>query len=541
MRKTERKIILFSLLAGILFWVIDALLDYSLGNYNKSFLNILIYDAPTHDFVVRPFVVLIFIILGYVISRIVNKGKLAEDRYQELFDNINDSIFVLPFDPHEWRVKFAEVNGAACLKLGYSKEELLQLTPENLLHGDDLAEIPALWEKLKIDNHLLFVTNLVGKDGAKIPMEVNAHIFLLEDNPHILAIAKDILARQRGEEEIRRLASFPQLDPNPILEVDHAGKITYYNIAAQETLKRLGIEEMEAFLPDDLPGILQAAQSGGVNQFYREKAIRGALFGESIHYTPQYQGMRLYPTDITARRQAEIALQESEQRLRTLTSQLLEVQETERRRISKELHDELGQALIYLKLQMGAAKAKMPEDQVDLKDSCDYLLNYLDGIIENVRRLSWDLSPTVLEEMGLSAAMRYWLEEFGKYYQVQNLAADIEEIDDFFSPQVQLNIYRVFQECLTNIGKHAQATQISLAVRKDAERVTFSIKDNGKGFVVKTALARHPSFKGIGLATMAERVRMVGGSLDIDSHSGQGTQITFTIPTDTRRKAEDAT
>jgi signal transduction histidine kinase len=324
------------------------------------------------------------------------------------------------------------------------------------------------------------------------------------------------------------------------LEVDNAGKITYYNLAARETLKRLGVEKMEAFLPEDLPEILRAARKGGVTQFYREKGIAGALFGEFIHFVPQYNVMRLHPGDITVRRQAENALRESEQQLRALTSRLLTVQETERRRISGELHDELGQALLYLKLKLGAAREMLRKDQVSLKKDCQTLLQFLDGIIENVRRLSRDLSPTVLEEMGLSSAIKYWLEEFGKYYDVKKIDVDIERIDDLFSQKVQLHIYRIFQECLTNIGKHSQATQISLAVRKQDGRVAFTIHDNGQGFEVMAALARESSTKGIGLATMAERVRMVGGTLEIRSNKGIGTQITFTIPTDGRRKPEDA-
>jgi PAS domain S-box-containing protein len=540
MRKLERKIIGLSVLAGLFFWVMDAVLDYYSGYFSDiSFIRLLLFDAPPHPLYIRPFIFILFIISGLIFASIISKNKIATERYQQLFNNIDDPILLFPLDDREWMANFNEVNEAAAKKMGYSRAELLQLSPDKLSAPEKLPEIPSLWGTLKADKHILFEIILMSKSGARIPVEINAHIVRLEDKPHVLAIVRDIRERKLVEEEIHRLASFPQLDPNPILEVDVSGRITYFNIAAQETLKRLGVKEMEAFLPDDLSEFLKTARRGGVNQFYREKGIKGALFAELIHFVPQYNVMRLYPGDITVRRQAENALQESEQQLRALTSQLLSIQETERRRISCELHDELGQALIYLKLQMGAVRAKMRKDQVSLKSDCEYLLHYLDGIIENVRRLSWDLSPTVLEEMGLSAAIKYWLEEFGKYYHVGNLTADIEEIDDLFSSKVQLNIYRIFQECLTNIGRHAQATQISLEVRKQNGRVAFIIKDNGQGFNVKTALARESSTKGIGLATMAERVRMVGGSLDIHSHQGAGTQITFTIPTDARRKPED--
>jgi PAS domain S-box-containing protein len=539
MRKYEKKIICFSVLAAALFWMIDVLYDYFYINYDESFAYVLFYDLKTHGFLIRPLVIGVFIILGCVIARYVTKSKGMEERYQELFNNINDCTFVFPFSDNRWQANFTEVNASACTRWGYDKKELLQLSLGSLVQDEDCSEISPLWERLKDDYHIFFETGLVTKSGDKVPVEVSAHIVRLGEQPHVLAIVRDITARKRGEEEILRLASFPQFSPTPILEVNAAGKINYCNIAAQETLKRLGIDELEAFLPDDLPQVLKMAREGGVSQFYREKSLKGALFGEFIHFVPQYSVLRIFPVNITVRRRAENALRESEQHLLTLTARLLSIQETERRRISSELHDELGQGLTYLKLQLGAIKAKMRKDQNQLKKDCQSLLNYLDGIIENVRRLSWDLSPTVLEEMGLSSAMKYWLEEFSKYYNVKNLAVNIEEIDNLFSSKVQLNIYRIFQECLTNIGKHAQATQISLAVKKQDGRVSFVVKDNGQGFDVEKALTRESSSKGIGLATMAERVRMAGGVLDISSHRGLGTQITFTIPTDARRKPED--
>ena len=537
MRKLERKIVWISAFAGVFCGLMDVALDvYSLSYTGSNYLIKLLLAPQFHGILIFIYIV----VAGLIISNITGKKRIVIERYEHLFNNIEAGIFVFPFDARGLAANFTDVNAIASRKWGYSREELLQLSPENLVLLDELPENHLVWEKFKADKHILFETILVTKSGAQIPVEINAHIVQLDDQPQVLAIVRDISERKQRGEEIRRLASFPQLDPNPILEVDNAGKITYYNLAARETLKRLGVEKMEAFLPEDLPEILRAARKGGVTQFYREKGIAGALFGEFIHFVPQYNLMRLHPADITVRRQAENALRESEQQLRVLTSRLLTVQETERRRISGELHDELGQALLYLKLKLGAAHEMLRKDQVSLKKDCQTLLQFLDGIIENVRRLSRDLSPKVLEEMGLSSAIKYWLEEFGKYFDVKKIDVDIEKIDDLFSQKVQLHIYRIFQECLTNIGKHSQATQISLAVRKQDGRVAFTIHDNGQGFEVMAASARESYTKGIGLATMAERVRMVGGTLEIRSNKGIGTQITFTIPTDGRRKPEDA-
>ena len=118
-------------------------------------------------------------------------------------------------------------------------------------------------------------------------------------------------------------------------------------------------------------------------------------------------------------RRAEEALKESEQELRRLASQLLSIQEKERRRVARELHDELGQALTVLKINLVAIEDKLAPDQQHLKASCEHMLSYIDTVIENVRRLSWDLSPSSLEDLGLSAALGYLVDETCRNHNMQ--------------------------------------------------------------------------------------------------------------------------
>ncbi len=163
-----------------------------------------------------------------------------------------------------------------------------------------------------------------------------------------------------------------------------------------------------------------------------------------------------------------MALLESEQRLRFLTNQLLTAQETERRRISMELHDEVGQSLTVLKLQVRAIERELRQPgQAELKQECLELLAYLDGVIENVRRLSRDLSPAILEDLGLSAALNYLLEGVAKHLTV-NPSLQVEDLNGLFPPEAQIIIYRIFQECLNNITKHAGACTVSVRVRGTA-------------------------------------------------------------------------
>jgi PAS domain S-box-containing protein len=249
----------------------------------------------------------------------------------------------------------------------------------------------------------------------------------------------------------------------------------------------------------------------------------------------EMEGSRLYQyiiRDVTKRKEREKTLQESEQQLRFLSSKLLIIQENERQRISKELHDELGHALMILKFQIGSIGSRLSEGKEALRHDCDAVLHYLDTLIENVRRLSWDLSPTVLEQFGLSIAIKNLLQEYGKHYSVQWTLSQVEEINGLFSPLSQINIYRIFQESLTNIARHAQATQVSVGIDRQNNHVAFTIEDNGKGFDPQGVTNGKNQERGVGLAAMQERARLAGGSLRIWSQPGAGTKLTFTIPMD---------
>jgi PAS domain S-box-containing protein len=233
--------------------------------------------------------------------------------------------------------------------------------------------------------------------------------------------------------------------------------------------------------------------------------------------------------DITEHRKAENALRESEKQLRYLSSRLLTAEETERRRISKELHDELGGALTVLKLRLSFIGKELKKDQVAVKEECETISLYIDQVIENVRRLSRDLTPSILEDAGLSAAIRSLISNSNKNCNI-NMTLDIKDIDRLFSQDAQITIYRLLQEAFTNIGKHAKAKNVSVVIKNHDDRVSFSVEDDGIGFDVTRIATVDPDKRGLGLSIMDERARMLGGSLEIWSEKGKGTRISFHIP-----------
>jgi signal transduction histidine kinase len=240
---------------------------------------------------------------------------------------------------------------------------------------------------------------------------------------------------------------------------------------------------------------------------------------------------------ITERKKAEQALQESEKQLRFLSSQLLTAQEAEKRRISRELHDELGQALALLKLQMRHIEKGLQEDQAELREETERVREYIDQVIENVRRISRDLSPCLLEDLGLSAALKWLIKNVAENYKVQS-SLDAVDIDHTFSREAQVLIYRIFQEALTNIVRYAEATEISFAITQQNGDFSFFVEDNGNGFDVDEVRGKNPAERGMGLATMAQRAQMLGGSLELRSREGKGVRIILTVAGDRNRKED---
>ena len=223
-------------------------------------------------------------------------------------------------------------------------------------------------------------------------------------------------------------------------------------------------------------------------------------------------------------------LKKSEERLHRLSSDLFKVQENERRRISLELHDELGQSMAALKMQVGSVARRLGNVSAEeLGTVCSDMRDNINQIIENVRRLAKDLSPVVLDDLGLQAAIEYLVNNFLKIYNVK-INYKYTDINHLFDEDSQRIIYRILQEALNNIGKHAQAENVSLSIEEKDRTVQFTVRDNGKGFNVRKTLDKKSADRGMGLEAMSERVRILGGKINIVSRPGIDTTITFTAP-----------
>jgi PAS domain S-box-containing protein len=365
----------------------------------------------------------------------------------------------------------------------------------------------------------------------------------------IKALEKDAIEYRQVENILRengeKYKELAELLPQTLFEIDLTGNLSFSNPNSPQSFGYAqgvfdkGLNAMELFVPEDRDRFsankkrtLRGNNTGGSEYTMLRKD--GSTFPVVIYSNPMSRdgksvGLKGIIIDISEVKKKDMMLRESERKLRLLSSHLLTVQERERRRISMELHDEVGQSLTVLKLQIRSIKNKLNNSQTDLKEDCVEVLKYVDKTIENVRRFSRDFGSSILEDMGLCAALRWLAEDFEKHSNI-NISFDIEKIDNLFPRESQIIIYRIFQEAITNIDKHAHADHLSIVIMKKKNNVSFQIVDDGKGFEKKQIDTRGSDVIGLGLTAMDERAKMLGGTLRIFSRKQRGTRITLNVP-----------
>ena len=246
--------------------------------------------------------------------------------------------------------------------------------------------------------------------------------------------------------------------------------------------------------------------------------------------------------EIVRRQAGEKALKESEQQqrrlleearqmqdqLRLLSHKILQAQEEERKRISRELHDEIAQTLTGINLRLAALKAGAAVNANGFQNQITITQQFVEQSVEIVHRFARELRPSVLDDFGLIPALRAFVKTFSKQTRLPvhvRVFAGVEQVDG----AKRTVLYRVAQEALTNVARHARATQMELHIEKLADAVRLKIKDNGRAFSVRRTLLAKKTNR-LGLLGMRERVEMVGGSFGVESAPGHGTTILAQIP-----------
>jgi signal transduction histidine kinase len=231
-------------------------------------------------------------------------------------------------------------------------------------------------------------------------------------------------------------------------------------------------------------------------------------------------------SDMTKRRQAEQALLESGKELRILSNQLLSAEEKERKRIARELHDGIGQALSAIKFSVenSIRQLRNEAEHPEVK-SLEAVIPLTQKTIEEVRRIVKDLRPSILDDLGILATINWFCREFQGIYAGIRIKRDIGIQESDIPSSLKTVIYRILQEALNNVAKHSQADLIQLALEKSDSGIELKIQDNGVGFDLAKTISLKSSQRGFGLASMRERAKLSGAAFALVSTVDKGTAI----------------
>jgi len=345
----------------------------------------------------------------------------SESKFKMLFNNANDAVFVTQLSNEKSYGDFIEVNEVACRRLGYTKEEFLQLSPSAIVSQKSIIEFNLRTEQLLKDGHVIYDIVHRAKDRKLIPVEVNSHLFIYNDKPTVLSIARDITERKQAEEKLKRTSKL----------------------------------------------------------------------------------------------------------LRELATHLQSIREEERTMIAQEIHDELGQVLTALKIQVSLLANKLDKNQQPLKEKINSLSDMIDASVESVQKISSKLRPGILDELGLIAAIEWQTEEFEKMTNIKcSLVLPGEEL--LLEKNKSTAIFRIFQEALTNIARHSKATQASISLLQHQSIIYLEIQDNGRGITQE----QEKDFNSLGIHGMKERAMVFNGQVYVEGITGKGTIVKVEIPID---------
>lgn len=363
-----------------------------------------------------------------------------------------------------------------------------------------------------------------------------------------IGIILDVTERKTSEERImnseesKRLILSSALDA--IVIIDSTSKITFWNPQAEKIFgwtaeEVIGKTLMETIIPTEyenahrqgMQHYLQSGKGPILNRLIEVTACNkaGLLFPIELSILPVKQetgrSFCAFIRNITERKQAESSLKESSEQLRELSRHLQKVREEERTKIAREIHDELGQQLTGLKMDIAWLMKKTGMDNTVIKSKFDDTLSLVDNTVRSIRRIATELRPSVIDDLGLNASLEWQVAEFGK-----RMDSEIKYENSFddtnINPDISIGLFRVLQESLTNIAKHSAAKKIKINIRQINDAVQLTVEDDGIGFDTK-AKKDQLTF---GLIGIKERTNMLDGECTVFSEPATGTKIEVTIP-----------
>ncbi len=465
----------------------------------------------------------------------------SEKRFRAMFEQANIGIVQIAFDG-----RFLAVNPGFVQIIGYTKAELQKMIVRDVTPPEDFA----VEEE---ENRRLLAGEIAGytlekrclhKSGAPVWVKMTATLVRGESGAplYTLSIVEDLTKRKRaetalGESEERFRLLVESATDYAILAFDENGLVNAWNAGAE---KVFGYAEAEIIGESGAILFTSEDRENGVPEQERQNASEnGSVEDERWHL--RRDGSRFYASGVMttfkdgrgfvkiARDMTDKIKTEQIKRDKEMLQKLVGAQEDERKRIARDLHDELGQLLTGLRLKLESV-GRLCEDNPELRGKIDETQTLARRVDDGIDFLAWELRPAALDDLGLRAALEKYVREWSHY---AGITAELLDGTNFkkmrLAPEVETNLYRIAQEALNNVHKHARAKSVEISLdRRGADTVVLIIEDDGAGFDPNEKLNRRT---GIGLIGMQERAALIGGSLTVESAPGEGTTIHVRVPT----------
>ena len=481
-----------------------------------------------------------------------DKLKVSEQLYRTLFDFANEGLILLTMDG-----KIAELNQSFAEMHGYTVDEMKNMDIKDLdvLRENAFDGRAAVMQRLFDGEVVRFEVEHYHKKGHSFFLSDTVSLITIAEQQYFLAFHQDITERKQAAEKIREKDfQFRKLSanlPDLIFQFTRRPDGSYCVPIASEGIRNIfgcSPEDVvddftpiaKVIYPDDAEQVIRDIEYSAEHLTYFTCEFRVQIPGKPIQWifsrsTPEklpdgsvtWYG---FNADITERKKAEQKVLESQEELKKFATHLLSIREEERIMLAREIHDDLGQILVALQIDMGLLKKNVIKtiplsNSPEIEPKFDKIVALIKNSIKSARSIMNNLRPEFLELLGLVGAAKEYLREFEERYSIScKFECDISDIE--MSMQQSLALFRILQEAMNNIVKHAKATLVVVQLQTTNNKLILQISDNGVGFD-KNNSVRNDSY---GMIGMKERVILLEGELDITSEIGLGTTIRVEIP-----------
>jgi PAS domain S-box-containing protein len=469
--------------------------------------------------------------------------RQAEEKYRNIFENAVEGIYQVTPDG-----LFLMANPAFARMTGYDSEEDListvrDTTRQMWVQPERRAEyLRQLREHGSVQG---FEAQFFRKDKDLIWVSLYARAVHGPDGQVLYTegTMEDITERKRVEEALRLASAYHrsliETSPDPLVTIDPEGKISDVNSATESATgysrdELIGTDFSDYFMePQEARrGYRLAFEKGLVRDYpleirHRHGSVTPVFYNANVYRdeTGHVRGVFAVARDITERKLSEKKLYESNEQLRSLTSQLLMAEERERRRIAVELHDHIGQTLAVIKMNLDTLQGSSSDN--DLIKSLGPIRKLTNEAIQQTRTLMTELSPPVLYDLGFIEAMQWLAEQIQTRYGINVILRSDQRFREM-GQDIRILLFQVIRELLMNIVRHARAGKAIISLRQTGKNIHVMVKDDGIGFDVARIGSTASQNEGFGLFSIQERLRHLGGSLEIETRPGWGTCIKLT-------------